>query len=193
MLDRQETHHIIDQDRDSIIDWGKKEDVEDNIHINPHDQEEIVYTLLMDKGKNSFQVEIGTKDQKQSVRVNLTSSFDGFALPSFDVSPLDGTNYEPKDSYTHEWVEQDDDIKKPPQETNNSLIIIDNTIFSHKKLQNYITIYANHQKLNSSMQMYFLNNVVESSGFQLYKGGGYMGITPSSWQSEMGIFHMFRH
>ena len=54
MLDRQETHHIIDQDRDSIIDWGKKDDVEDNIHINPHDQEEIVYTLLMDKGKNSF-------------------------------------------------------------------------------------------------------------------------------------------
>ena len=51
------------------------------------------YSILMDKGKNSFEIMIGTVEDYQLVKVNLTSSFDGLALPSNFVSPDDGTYY----------------------------------------------------------------------------------------------------
>ena len=48
-------------------------------------------------------------------------------------------------------------------------------------------------EFNSTLQFYYLYEEKESSGYDLYKGGGYFGVTPSSWQSEMGVFHQFRH
>lgn len=43
---------------------------------------------------------------------------------------------------------------------------------------------------NASLKFYFLSEAREQKGFELYKGGGYLGITPSSWLSDMGLFYM---
>jgi hypothetical protein len=39
---------------------------------------------------------------------------------------------------------------------------------------------------------YFLSEELQTSGYEVYNGGGFFGITPSSWKN-MGIFSMFRH
>jgi len=44
---------------------------------------------------------VGTVDKYQIIHINLTTSFDGFALPANEVSPFKGTYYQPEESYTH--------------------------------------------------------------------------------------------
>lgn len=44
-------------------------------------------TVLMNHGKNSFDIQVGHPGALQTVQINLTSSFDGLALPSSAVSP----------------------------------------------------------------------------------------------------------
>lgn len=50
----------------------------------------VQYTIFMDAGKTSFTLEAG---QGSLIAVNLTSSFDGIALPSKNVT-TEGTFYE---------------------------------------------------------------------------------------------------
>ena len=45
-----------------------------------------VFTILMGQGKNSFNIEVGTKEKYQTIVIDLTSSFDGLALPANAVS-----------------------------------------------------------------------------------------------------------
>lgn len=47
--------------------------------------------------------------------------------------------------------------------------------------------------MNTSLKFYYLTEEKESTGYELYANGGYLGFTPSSWHSDMGIFHMFKH
>ena len=173
----------------------------------------------MDKGKNSFEVKIGTSEDYQLVKVNLTSSFDGIALPSDIVSPNLGTFYKPQQSSTHQDIDDEKSLidSHKGEQFNMSLdssstkfmpstdshpsiepdffddLMIDNNIFGQKKMQNYVAFHAENEELNSTMQFYFLTEEKESSGYELYKGGGYFGVTPSSWHSEMGLFHQFKH
>ena len=51
-----------------------------------------IYTFFL-SGKNSFELRVGTVDKYQIIHINLTTSFDGFALPANDVSPFKGTYY----------------------------------------------------------------------------------------------------
>jgi len=62
-------------------------------------------------------------------------------------------------------------------------------------MQNYFQLLDDGDKevLNSSLKFYYLTEEKESTGYDLYQGGGYLGITPNSWHSDMGVFHMFRH
>ena len=60
-----------------------------------------VITVLLDQGKNTLSVEVGTKDEPQKITVDLTSSFDGLALPSSKVSP-NRTSFVPENSNTLE-------------------------------------------------------------------------------------------
>jgi hypothetical protein len=47
-------------------------------------------------------------------------------------------------------------------------------------------------QFNSSLRFYYLDKQIQTSGYELYHGGGYLGFTPSSWSDHMGIFHMFK-
>ena len=62
-----------------------------------------VYTILLDHGKNTLTVDVGTIENPQKITLDLTSSFDGLALPSSFVSP-DKTSYTPNNSITHQEV-----------------------------------------------------------------------------------------
>jgi hypothetical protein len=69
------------------------------------------------------------------------------------------------------------------------MITIDGDQFSHKKMKNFVNFPG---AFNSSLQFYYLEEQKETSGYELYNGGGYLGFTPSSWSNDMGIFHMFK-
>ena len=58
-------------------------------------------------------------------------------------------------------------------------------------MQNFFVLHDQNNKvsLNASLKFYFLTEEKESTGYELYKGGGYLGFTPNSWHSDMGIFH----
>ena len=60
-------------------------------------------------------------------------------------------------------------------------------------MQNFITLENSNGTLNSSLKFYYLTEEKDSSGYELYSNGGFMGFTPSSQQTDMGIFHMFKH
>jgi hypothetical protein len=60
-------------------------------------------------------------------------------------------------------------------------------------MKNYISVPGTQGRtFNSSLKFYYLDKQGETAGSELYKGGGYLGFTPSSWSNEMGIFHMFK-
>ena len=54
-----------------------KQDEEEEVLPDGEVIDGLVYTVLLNKGKTSFDINIGTKDQLQSIMVNLTNSFDG--------------------------------------------------------------------------------------------------------------------
>ena len=60
-------------------------------------------------------------------------------------------------------------------------------------MRNYITIESTQGKFNSTLDFYYLHKMEESSGYEIYNNGGYLGFTPSSWKNQMGIFHMLKH
>ena len=73
------------------------------------------------------------------------------------------------------------------------MITIDFNHFSHQVMKNYVSVPGTQGRtFNSSLKFYYLDKQGETSGYELYKGGGYLGFTPSSWSDEMGIFHMFK-
>ena len=60
-------------------------------------------------------------------------------------------------------------------------------------MQNYV-LWNNIETgevLNASLKFYYLTDEKESTGYDSYRGGGYLGFTPNSWYSDMGIFHQF--
>jgi hypothetical protein len=129
-------------------------------------------------------LDIGTKENPQKVTVDLTTSFDGLAIPSPAVSP-NRTSYVPEKSATHQEVQA---------ESEENQIEIDENKFSYKFVKNFVSMSGSIGKpFNSSMQFYYLDKQKETAGYELYHGGGYLGFTPSSWSDEMGIFNMFKH
>ena len=71
--------------------------------------------------------------------------------------------------------------------------MIDNNLFKQNKLENFVTLHQEDRNLNATLKFYYLTEEKESTGYELYKEGGYLGFTPASWNSDMGIFHMFKH
>jgi len=59
-------------------------------------------------------------------------------------------------------------------------------------MQDYISIESSQVSLNSSLKFYYLDLEEKSEGYDIYQGGGYVGFTPSSWNSSMGLFTMFK-
>ena len=67
----------------------------DKPNINTLPQGE-AFTIQLTKGIMAFEIDVGAHGTtRQKIMVNLTSSFDGLALPSHAVSALVGTYYQP--------------------------------------------------------------------------------------------------
>ena len=54
-----------------------------------------VERILLDRGKNSFSIMVGSGKTAQKMYINLTNSFDGLALPSKEISNKKNTFYTP--------------------------------------------------------------------------------------------------
>lgn len=165
------------------------------------ESDEEVFIIELTRGKNSFPLLVGEEGNQQTIMVNLTSSFDGIALPSREVSMTEF--YDPEASVTHLNITGKNSTVSENNMTDHHEVMIkshqelfiDNNLFQQEKLQNFITFqnYDNSQRFNSSLKFFYLTDELDSSGYELYENGGYMGFTPSSWKSDMGIFHMFQH
>jgi hypothetical protein len=66
-------------------------------HVDPSqfNKDSQVFTILLDHGKNTLTIDVGTIENPQKISLDLTSSFDGLALPSKIVSP-EGSSYAPE-------------------------------------------------------------------------------------------------
>mmetsp|Transcript_1112 Transcript_1112/g.2040 ORF Transcript_1112/g.2040 Transcript_1112/m.2040 type:complete len:85 (+) Transcript_1112:604-858(+) len=60
-------------------------------------------------------------------------------------------------------------------------------------MRNFVQVQTDQGTLNASLNFYYLNSERESSGYEIYRSGGYLGITPSSWSNPMGLFAMMKH
>lgn len=47
--------------------------------------------------------------------------------------------------------------------------------------------------MNASLKFYYLTEEIESTGYEAYQGGGWIGFTPNSWNTDMGLFHLFKN
>lgn len=73
-------------------------------------------------------------------------------------------------------------------------LLIDSNLFGQKKFSDYIALTNTYDEhLYSKLNFYYLTEEINSRGYETYHSGGYLGFTPSSGSSEMGIFHMFQH
>mmetsp|Transcript_10286 Transcript_10286/g.15679 ORF Transcript_10286/g.15679 Transcript_10286/m.15679 type:complete len:124 (+) Transcript_10286:169-540(+) len=97
-----------------------------------------VYTLLFNKGQISLELTIGTEGYSQQVAVNLTNSFDGIALPSYEVSSTAGSYYSPMKSDSHIDLEDSDKQQRDPDEDHD--ILIDNNLFSEARMRNFVSV-----------------------------------------------------
>ena len=71
--------------------------------------------------------------------------------------------------------------------------MIDNNVFEQSKMQNFVSVTQGKQIVNFTANFFYLSQEKESSGYEIYRSGGFLGFTPSSWKNDMGLFNMFKH
>ena len=97
-----------------------------------------------------------------------------------------------KDMTTKSKFIDNDSTKHDIAVANDENVEIDSNLFVQKKYSDYVELANTYDEhLYSKLNFYYLTEELNTRGYDVYRGGGYLGFTPNSENTEMGIFHMF--